>query len=395
MGENSSGKGGSGGTGPYLILMVGILGALVALFFTVRAVSIRINEKRDAARKTELHLVATSSGAAVVEDDAQADQENGNSSSEQDKENSAVAGPGQDTVSDGSPSEDLAESAVEKQAEPVGSGEDAAEMAEVSSAEAFAESVDNKDSDIPGGPLLKNEVPAASAIAAKYFDAVTAQDEAALEEIMDVVPDQLRELVRKEHKVYSDVEVYTKEGPDDRSYIVIATYRSTTNGSSTALPNYKQWLIRQNEEGRWQIIRSEPDLVTKSWIDTVMADEEVSALIEGVKKEREEALAAEKASKAASETTATNDTGAAEGTETAAQASETGQESGDEGSNLPTGHVISNVNLRSGGGFEYEVIATLPTGAEVILLGGDAGGWYHVQYDGMEGYAGHSYIKVD
>lgn len=369
MGDNRNNKGGSGGTGPYLVLMIGILGALVALFFTVRAVSIRINEKRDAARQSEMHLVATSSGAAVVEE-----------------KTSSTAVPGEETVSEETASGEEPETADKP--EEAASGTEAPEETGISSVEEVSEQENAADPDLPGGPLLKNEVPAASAVAVKYFDAVTAQDESALEEIMDVVPDQLRELIKKEHKVYSDVEVYTKEGPDDRSYIVIATYRSTTNGSSTALPNYKQWLMRQNNEGRWQIIRSEPDLVTQSWIDTVMADEEVKALVEGIKKEREEALAAEKASKAASETDAA---GEAE----PAAAAESSQEQTDDASKLPTGQVISNVNLRSGGGFEYEVIGILPAGAEVTLLGGDMGGWYHVEYEGMEGYAGHSYIKVD
>lgn len=371
MEEERNNKKRSGGTGPYLLLMIGILGALVALFFTVRAVSIRINEKRDAARENQRHIVATSSGVTTVEEASPSDAD-------------------QAGASEAVPQDGQASGSVERDAEESGpaipEGDQNGEAAG-SLAESFLESAAEAVEDVPGGPLLKNEVPAASAIAAKYFDAVTAQDEAALEEIMDVVPDQLKELIKREHKVYSDVEVYTKEGPDSLSYIVIATYKSVTDDSGTALPNYKQWLIRQNDQGTWQIIRSEPDAVTQSWIDAVMSEDDVTALTESIKKDREAAVAAQKAAQAAAEDTASSRTDTAP--ESVSESGGTQEES------TPSGHVISNVNLRAGGGFEYEVIGTLPAGAEVRLLGGDSGGWLHVEYDGMEGYAGHSYIKVD
>ena len=58
-----------------------------------------------------------------------------------------------------------------------------------------------------------------------------------------------------------------------------------------------------------------------------------------------------------------------------------------------TGKAVSQVNVRSGPGFDYEVIAELSEGQEVTISGDDVSGWYHVYGDGIDGYVGHSWIE--
>jgi uncharacterized protein YraI len=46
-----------------------------------------------------------------------------------------------------------------------------------------------------------------------------------------------------------------------------------------------------------------------------------------------------------------------------------------------------DLNLRTGPGLEYAVIAVMPAGSEVALAGGESDGWYAVIYDGLAGWA--------
>ena len=54
-----------------------------------------------------------------------------------------------------------------------------------------------------------------------------------------------------------------------------------------------------------------------------------------------------------------------------------------------------NVNLRSGPGTGYGVIATIPEGKRLPYLGDDGNGsWYNVMYDGQEGWISAKYAEI-
>ena len=57
--------------------------------------------------------------------------------------------------------------------------------------------------------------------------------------------------------------------------------------------------------------------------------------------------------------------------------------------------VLEDLNLRSGPGLEYDVIAVLPAGAVVTLLDEPAEGWYPVLYDDLDGWVSGAYLAVD
>ncbi len=63
----------------------------------------------------------------------------------------------------------------------------------------------------------------------------------------------------------------------------------------------------------------------------------------------------------------------------------------------PTAGVVatndSDLNVRSGPGNGYEVIACLPKGCHVKITG-VSGGWYKVSANGVSGYCYSSWIKV-
>lgn len=58
------------------------------------------------------------------------------------------------------------------------------------------------------------------------------------------------------------------------------------------------------------------------------------------------------------------------------------------------GVIRSDVNIRSGAGYDYNVIDTVPGGATVTVYGSNEHGWWHISTGDTEGYVGQSYIDV-
>lgn len=56
--------------------------------------------------------------------------------------------------------------------------------------------------------------------------------------------------------------------------------------------------------------------------------------------------------------------------------------------------VLEDLNLRSGPGLEYDVIAVLPPGAVVAILDEPVAGWYPVLYADLEGWASGAYLAI-
>lgn len=53
----------------------------------------------------------------------------------------------------------------------------------------------------------------------------------------------------------------------------------------------------------------------------------------------------------------------------------------------------SVLNIRSGPGTSYAIVSTVNSGAEVIILEKTSSSWYHINYNGTEGYVCTDYLK--
>ena len=58
------------------------------------------------------------------------------------------------------------------------------------------------------------------------------------------------------------------------------------------------------------------------------------------------------------------------------------------------GIVLDDVNLRSGPGLDYDVLAVLPADATVTLAGEPVEGWYPVLFEDLEGWVYGAYLAV-
>lgn len=376
----------------YIMLGLGILLVLVAMFFGVRAVSARISASRE--------------GDVLSMDSVV-------SSAEVDQKEAAVPAAATESV--------------------------------VSAAENPA------SSDSIHGPLETGTVPAVSELMTAYYEAVGSQNISAVRELVDVLPETKAASISSERLVYSDVEAYTKQGPQPDSYVVYTKYSYSNPDSEEKLPGISQSYVVKGEDGKEKIVFSELDAETKNYIDAVARDADVVQLISSVRDEYNAARAAlgtgssgtasgsaanSTASVSATQETSGEGSDDEAGEDTSYDDEEASEDDGeasydeenydeeddsdngseenydeednsDDGSDEEyseeeesssedeewTGKAVSQVNVRSGPGFDYEVIAELSEGQEVTISGDDVSGWYHVFGDGIDGYVGHSWIE--
>ncbi len=369
----------------YFMLIFGVLAVLVALFFGVKAISARISDD-----KSDDALSMDSVVEAVTQSTASAPE----------------AASGAETV--------LVESVVENAAGAAGEA------------------------------LTADAASPVSVLMASYYEAIGNQDISAVRELVDILPETKAAEISSERLKYSDVKVYTKPGPDDGSYVVYTTYNYSGQDESSKLPGISQSYVAKDSDGAQKIIFSELDETTKEFIDSVAKDADVVELVSKVRDEYNAARTGREVPAVSGQP--------AEGTDASADASGSGdafadtadspdagddaaapeedgsgenydadydetddgsdeadyEESSDEADNDDgsdeeeeteddssdewTGEAVSAVNVRSGPGFDYEVISELYEGEQVTITGEESG-WYHVVGDGVEGYVGHSWIK--
>lgn len=343
----------------YIMLIVCILAALIVLFFGVRAISARIGRSGNAV-KTAGGEKSTSVSAAE-----------------------SAAG------------NEVSDSAANASAQP-------AENA----------SSDSGTSDTQGllTPSAEQDV---VELIRDYYDALSTQNLAEVQKITDALPESEAASISSTKVSYRDVEVFTKNGPDENSRVVYAHYQYTGGDGDTVYPGLSQMFIRKGADGSWKIVFTELDQETSSHISRMTQEADVQALIAEVKAEYEAASkkaeeagsTASAASPAATPPAEVSITPEADPDDYAAAADEKDNEtesSGTQEGEVPetqynpdemwTAVINSSCNVRSGPGYDYGVTGSIAAGEEVTVIGDIDNGWWHIKTDEIDGYVGGKFI---
>lgn len=327
----------------YIGLIFGILVILTGLFFGVRALSGSLNGKK-ASNSYESDSIVTSTGTKSAAAK--------NSTAAVDSVNTSDAGLSADTAS-----------------------ADASLNTESKDGTASAAVTETPVPTVTGGTLSVNAVPAVTNLINTYYTDLQNQDVAGIKAIADALPDDQAAKIATAVTKYSDIAVYTKQGPegDGTSYVVYAYYKYLNPGQKIAFPGLTQMLVRKDDSGTYKIVYSEYDQATSDYIDSLASQDDVKALVERVKTEYDSAKAEEES---------------AAGTSSAAESVQTGS-----AETQRTAVISSACNLRTGPGYDYPVVEELVGGTSVTVIGDLDGGWYHIKTDTSEGYVGGRFIS--
>ena len=144
--------------------------------------------------------------------------------------------------------------------------------------------------------LEENTHSSVERLVSKYLDCIVSGDTDALSEIVDDLSDNDKEEVQKlskAYEAYSNLECYTKKGPEDDSYIVFVCCDMKITGVETLAPYISCLYVSAKDESGNRYIRYnnvEEDQTLQAYVQELEQDPEVKALYDDVNARYQEAL---------------------------------------------------------------------------------------------------------
>ncbi len=273
--------------------------------------------------------------------------------------------------------------------------------------------------------LEENTHSSVERLVGKYLDCIVNGDTDTLSEIVDELSDSDKEEVQKLSKAYesySNLQCYTKKGPEDDSYIVFVCCDMKITGVETLAPYISCLYVSAKDDSGNRYIRYnnvEEDQELQAYVQELEQDPEVKALYDDVNTRYQEALesdaalsefiqnatgkanenteVAEQEDSATEETTEQEDAQEADTEEPAAE-EQTEEETAEEETpaaetqNRET-RVTESVNIRSEASTDSDRIALAYQGDAITQIESYDNGWSKVEYKGETGYVKTEFLE--
>lgn len=217
--------------------------------------------------------------------------------------------------------------------------------------------------------LKKNADPKVNAIIQSYYTALGGKDIEGIKAVVDTLDAAEEAKIRNDQYLegYSNIEVYSKKGLEEGSYVVFASYTYKFKDIATSVPGLSQLYVSTKEDDTLYIATQEQDQAVKDYIAKIMEEDDVKKLIQGVQDKYQEAQDSdEKLSQFIASL--------GEATSNATQA--------EVGDSLT---VKNGCNVRAEASAGSDIIGELESGDTIVKQGSD-GDWIEVEYDGETGY---------
>lgn len=265
-------------------------------------------------------------------------------------------------------------------------------------------------------PLILSEDAGIQALIASYYDTMASGDSAAMTALYDELTEneQLRcEEMAKYVDHISNVEVYTKDGPETGAILVYAYYRISFLNHEEEVPGWQMFYVRDDGQGAYHI-KNEKNFTEeeKQYISDMSGQDDViefhnrvtveyNALMEanpqmltylgelgtqvnaavGVRLAEQNAVPAE-------------GDGQAEGTEAPA-GTETPDAAAPVESTPQSALATTTVNVRSSDSEQADRLGQVEGGTRVQVQEVRANGWTKIVYDGADGYIKTEFLQME
>lgn len=131
-------------------------------------------------------------------------------------------------------------------------------------------------------PLTKNDASILDTVQ-RYYDAMGQKDIATLESMVESLTNADRQKIQSSIiESYNNIEVYSKEGPVDGSYVVYAYFEAKIDGIDELIPSLAGLYLRSDESGNLYVADAQADEAASAYIEEMKQDSDVQALIQQV-----------------------------------------------------------------------------------------------------------------
>lgn len=252
------------------------------------------------------------------------------------------------------------------------------------------------DDQVSDNALEKGAVPEVDRLVRDYYKALGDKD---IEELKSMVsgldPAEESKIANTKYiESYEDVEVYTKKGLEEGSYVVFASFAYKCTDVETPAPALSQLYVVTDESGKlWISGEAVNDPEIQAYVNTVMTQGDVIQLRNDVQSAYDQAQANDPQLRAFLESLGGEDPGtptpAPEGTSSDTVPSEddmAGQAVGDTGTSAEgMMTAIDDCNVRASAQSGSDIVTVVPAGEQVNRLG-EENGWVQIEYGGVIGY---------
>ncbi|MGN0399933.1 MAG: SH3 domain-containing protein [Blautia sp.] len=264
-----------------------------------------------------------------------------------------------------------------KDDEPKAQAEESAEASDDADAEKKADKEEAQDEKKDENALQKNAYPEVNSLIDSFYTAWGQKNVEQMKELTDSfdATDEAKVSNASYIESYSNVNVYTKKGLTEDSYVVFVSYDLKFTDIKTAAPGLSQLYVMKDEDDRFIIHNNDSNEEINAYMSQITQDADVQALITEVEDRLNEAMDADPELKAFEE--------------------QLGEESNlaviaDDGATLT---VKEDCNFRKEASTDAEILDMLSAGAQVKKVTNGPEGWIQVEYEGQTGYVSDTLLQ--
>mgnify|MGYP006072010607 FL=1 len=218
--------------------------------------------------------------------------------------------------------------------------------------------------------LEENAYPEVNTLIESFYDAWGQKNVDAMRELTDNFSstDEAKVVNATYIESYDNIQVYTKKGLDDNSYVVFATYDLKFQGIDTPAPGLSELYVMKDESNNWLIHNDESDQEVQECIEKTRQEDDVQELISQVEENYNQTVESNEELKSYLEQLG-------EETNTALMA--------DDGDMLTA---AEDCNVRADANTSSQILGRLQAGDQVKKLENAGDSWIKVEYNGQEAY---------
>lgn len=236
--------------------------------------------------------------------------------------------------------------------------------------------------------LVRND-PEILSLVQTYYTAVASEDTATLATIMNPWTEEIQSkvLANTDIEAYNNISTYSKDGPEEQSYVVFAYYEGKLKNIATSAPSLAMLYVTTDDSGNLVVSDRNASQEVADFISNVSKDADVQALIQDVNAQLASAAAQDADLKAYLDS---HSSASAEKSTESDSASEVGTDS-----DSSTATTTAGVNIRATADSSGSILGVTYAGAEVTVIEkGDE--WTHISftYNGstLDGYVATQYL---
>lgn len=233
-----------------------------------------------------------------------------------------------------------------------------------------SEEAESEEKETDTDALEENAYPEVNTLIESFYAAWGQKNVDAMKELTDNFSstDETKVVNATYIEGYDNIQVYTKKGLDENSYVVFVSYDLKFQGIDTPAPGLSELYVTRDDSGNWKIHNDESDQEVQECIEKTRQEEDVQELISQEEERYNKALDSDEELKTYLEQLGKE-------ANTALMA--------DDGDMLTA---VEECNVRADANTSSEVLGRLQAGDQVKKLENGPDNWIKVEYNGQEAY---------